>query len=60
MVKRSYTSDFAIKEMNGRIIILISGKRNLENKAFQMGFMHVKIKLKEKFELKTKLTKTEI
>ena len=35
---------------------IISDEQNLENKAFQMGFMHLKIKTKEKFKLKTKLT----
>ena len=38
---------------------MISDKHNLQNKAFQMVFMHLKIKIKEKFELKTKLTKTK-
>ena len=37
-----------------------SHKQNLENKPFQMGFMHLKIKIEEKFKLKTKLTKTKI
>ena len=27
-------------------------KQNLENKAFYMGFMHLQIKIKEKFKLK--------
>ena len=37
-----------------------TSEQNHENKAFQMGFMHPKIKIKEKFKLKTKLTKTKI
>ena len=47
-----------MKEIKGRTII--SHKQSLENKAFQMGFMHLKIKIKEKFKLKTKLTETKI
>ena len=35
----------------------ISNKQNLENKAFQMGFTNLKIEIKEKFRLKTKLIK---
>ena len=35
-------------------------RQNFENKAFYMGFMHLKIKIKEKFKLKTKLAKTKI
>ena len=54
-LKWLYTSNFAIKEIKGQTII--SNKQNVENKAFQMGFMHLKIKIKEKFKLKTKLTK---
>ena len=38
---------------------MISHKQNLENKAFKVGFMHLKIKIKEKFKLKTKFTKTK-
>ena len=52
--KTLYTSNFAIKEIKG--ITIISDKQNPENKAFQMGFMHLKIQIKEKFEPKTKLT----
>ena len=37
--------NFAMKDINGRTII--SDKQNLKNKAFQMGFMHLKIKIKE-------------
>ena len=44
--------------MKGRTVI--SDKQNLENKAFQMGFMHLKIKITEKFKLKTNLTETKI
>ena len=35
---------------------IISDKQNLENRALSMGFMHLKIEIKEKFRLKTKLT----
>ena len=52
------TSNFAIKEIKGRTII--SDKQNLEHKASQVGFMHLEIKIKEKFKLKTKVTKTKI
>ena len=49
---------FAIKEIKRRAII--SDKQNLKNKAFYMGFMYLKIKIKENFKLKTKLTKANI
>ena len=57
---KNETSNFAIKEIRGRTII--SHKQNLENKGrfYMMGFMHLKIKIEEKFKLKTKLTKTKI
>ena len=57
-VKTLYTSYFAIKEIKGKTII--SDKQNLENKAFYMDFMHLKIRIKEKFKLKTKLTNLKI
>ena len=44
--------------MKGRTII--SDKQNVENKAFQMDLIHLKIKIKKKFNLKTKLTETKI
>ena len=56
-LKRLLTSNFAIKKIKGRTII--SDKQNLENKDF-MDFMDLKIKIKEKFNLKTKLTQTKI
>ena len=40
--------------------ITVSNKENLENIPFWMGFMHLKIKIKEKFERKTKLMETKI
>ena len=46
--------DFKLCHPRGQTII--SDKQNRENKAFQMGFMHLKIKIKENFKLKTKLT----
>ena len=46
-----YSLNFVIKEMKGRTII--SNKQNFENKAFWMDFVHLKIKIKEKFKLKT-------
>ena len=52
------TSNFSNKEIKGRTII--SDKQNLEKKAFSMGFIHLKIKIKEKFKLKTKLIETKI
>ena len=53
-----YTSNSVIKEIKGRTII--SNKQNSENEAFYIGFMHLKIKIKEKFKLYTELTKTKI
>ena len=38
---------------------MISNKQNLKNKAFWMGVMHLTIKIKEKFKLKTTLTGTK-
>ena len=35
-------------------------EQKLENKALLMCSMHLKIKIKERFKLKTKLTKTKI
>ena len=57
-LKMLYTSNFVIKEKKGRTII--PDKQNLENKALQMGFMHLKTKIKEKFKLRTKVTETKI
>ena len=57
-VKTLYTSNFAIKEIKGRTIV--SDKQNLENKAFGWVSMHLKMKIKEKFKLETKLTKIEV
>ena len=37
-----------------------SDKQNLENKAVWMDLMHLKIKIKEKFKLKTKLAEIKI
>ena len=42
--KHVIRSNFAIKEMKSRTVI--SDKQNLE-KTFQMGFMHLKIKINE-------------
>ena len=53
-----YTSNFVIKEMKGRTII--SNEQNFPKQSFLDGFMHLKIKIKEKFKLKTKLSKTKI
>ena len=46
------------KKIKGRTII--SDNQNLKSKAFQMGFRDLKIKIKEKFKLKTKLTKKNL
>ena len=54
--KKVIHSNFAIKEINK----IISDKQNLGNKAFLMGFMHLKIEIKEKFRLKTKVTEGKI
>ena len=44
--KKAKTSNFAIKELKGRTII--SNEQNIDKKAFYKGFMHLKIKIKEK------------
>ena len=54
----SYTSNFVIKELKSRSTI--SNEQTFENKAFWMGFMHLKIKIQGTLKQKTKLTKTKI
>ena len=49
---------FEMLQLRGRTII--SNEQNFENKAFQMGFLHLKIRIQAKFKLKTKLSKTKI
>ena len=39
---------------------MISDEQNFENEAFKMGFVIPKIRIKEKFKLKIKLTETKI
>ena len=55
MLKAFHSSNFIIKVIKSQTII--SKKQNFENKAFYMGFMHLKIKMKEKFKMRTKIIK---
>ena len=45
------------KKMKGRTII--SDKPNLEINPFYIGYMHLKIKIKQQFKLKTKFSKAK-
>ena len=49
--KNAKTSNFVIKDIKSRAII--PDKQNLEKKAFKMGFVQLKIKLKKNSKLKT-------
>ena len=57
-LKMLYTSNLAIKQITSRIVT--SDKRNRENRAFRMRFMHLRIKIQEKPQKKTKLTETKL
>ena len=56
--KKLYISDFVIRKIKGRNII--SNKQNFDNKTFYAVFTCLKIKIKDKFKLRTKLNKTKI
>ena len=58
MLKMLHTSNFVIKEIQGRT--MISNKQNVEKETFKWMFTLLKIKLIEKFKLKIKLIETKI
>ena len=58
VIKALHTSNFVIKELNGRT--MISDKQYVKNEAFKVVFTLLKIKLIKKFNLKIKFTETKI